>query len=160
MTRYDGRNLPQLLELMHEPVVPAPIPWLPQTTGWWILAAWLGVMMLLIAIHSYRKWRANAYRREALRLLQNLEARAADEPTATATEIAVLMKRTALAAYPREQVAQLHGDQWAGFLREAARNDPEIDRAAAELAGAAYRADVDGSALIAPARRWIRVHRA
>jgi hypothetical protein len=156
---YEGLNLPQLLELMHERVVPEPIPWMPQTGGWWILAAWLGAIILILAVYAYRKWAANAYRREALQALKDLAAHAQADPTHTATQIAILVKRTALAAYPRQQVAPLYGDQWAEFLREAARDDPVIDQAADELARAAYRADVDGAALVAPARRWIRVHR-
>ncbi len=159
MNPYEGLNLPQLLELMHDRVIPAPIPWLPQTGGWWILAAWFGAVILILAVHAYRKWDANAYRREALQALKDLAAHAQEDPATTATQIAVLVKRTALAAYPRQQVAKLYGDQWADFLRAAARDDPVIDQAADELARAAYRTDVDGSALVAPARRWIRIHR-
>jgi hypothetical protein len=54
----------------------------------------------------------------------------------------------------------LHGAAWADFLRDSCNHDPAVERAAADLACAAYRRDVDGEALIAAARRWIEVHRA
>ena len=48
--RFEGLNLPQLLDLMHELAVPEPVPWLPQTPGWWVFCGWaLAVTALLIA---------------------------------------------------------------------------------------------------------------
>ena len=79
--------------------------------------------------------------------------------SATAGQVALLIKRTALSAYPRSEVAHLHGSEWAAFLRQSAGNDQVVGNAAADLASAAYRANTDGRNLIDPARRWIKVHR-
>jgi len=156
---YNGLNLPQLLDLMHDLVKPEPVSWMPQTPGWWIVLTWLTVMAVILIWHRYRVWRRNRYRREALAMLRSIEANPVDEKH-VARQIAILLKRTALAAYPREQVAQLYGSEWAHFLRGTASNDPIIEQAAEQLATAAYRAESDGNALIAPARRWIEIHRA
>ena len=52
--------------------------------------------------------RRNAYRRAGLTLLQS---------ATTAYEINVVLKRVALAVFPREQVAALHGEDWIQFMR-------------------------------------------
>lgn len=160
MNPYDGLNLPQLLELMHGLVLPTAVPWMPATPGWWIALAWLLAMLLIGARQLIKHRRRNRYRREAKALLKAIEDRADRDPAAAAGDIAQLLKRTALAAYPRRQVASLRGAEWAEFLRVSASNDPIVNAASEQLAAAAYRADADGSVLVAPARRWIEVHRA
>lgn len=159
-TEYEGLNLPQLLDLMHDPVFPEQVAWWPQTPGWWILLAWLVAIATLLAWRGYRHYRHNRYRREALILLGAIETRAQGNPASVAVEVATLLKRTALAAYPRAQVAQLYGDEWADFLLRTSGHDPTIEQSASQLATAAYRAGIDGTGLIAPTRRWIEIHRA
>lgn len=160
MSQYDGLNLPQLLDLMHGLVMPGPVAWLPQTPGWWIVVGWLLAVLLLLAWQFARRRQRNRYRRDALTELRSIAAQTELGPAESAQRIAALLKQTALAAYPRKDVAALYGRDWAQFLRESAGNDPQIAEAADLLAAAAYRPDVDGSALTGPARRWIRLHRA
>jgi hypothetical protein len=81
-------------------------------------------------------------------------------PAESAQHVAALLKRTALAAYSREDVAALYGRDWAQFLKDSSGNDRQIADAADLLAAAAYRPDADGSVLTRPASRWIRLHRA
>jgi hypothetical protein len=107
-----------------------------------------------------RHRRRNRYRRQAEAELDAIAARVDSEPAAAAAEIAGLVKRTALAAYPRGRVAALHGSDWAGFLRESTNDDATVAGAADRLAAAAYRPDAVGEGLVEPARRWIRKHRA
>ena len=158
MSGYEGRNLPQLMELMHDLARPEPVAWLPQTAGFWVVAAWLLAMGLLALGYAYMRWRRNRYRREAIGLLEAIET--GSGAGTAGSEIASVLKRTALIAYPRQQVAPLHGAAWADFLRASCDHDAVVEHAASDLAGAAYRRDVDGAALIAAARRWIEVHRA
>lgn len=160
MSRYDGLNLPQLLELMHELVIPDAVAWLPGTTGWWIVLAWLAAIFVLLGMQLIRRRRRNRYRRDALAELSTILAATELGPQESAQHIAALLKRTALVAYPRKDVAALYGDAWADFLRESTRNDRQIAASAEMLASAAYRPDVDGSLLSQAARRWIRLHRA
>ncbi len=159
MNEYEGLNLPQLLDLMHDPVWAEPVSLAPQTIGWLIGAVWVIAIVMISGWHRYRAWRRNRYRREALTMLRRIEENS-DDDRQVAEQIATLLKRTALAAYPRAQVAKLYGAAWAQFLRETASNDPEVGQAADQLATAAYRPAVDGAGLIGPARRWIKVHRA
>ena len=160
MSQYDGLNLPELMELMHELVMPAEISRLPQTPGWWILLVWLFATMLLLVRYWLQKRRRNRYRREALASLNVIERQEDLSATESAQCIATLLKQTALAAYPRQQVASLTGDAWASFLIASSENDALIVQTADTLAAAAYRPDADGREISAAARRWIRVHRA
>lgn len=160
MSQYDGLNLPQLLDLMHGLVMPEPVPWLPQTPGWWIVLGWLLAVLLLAVWQLARRRRRNRYRRDALAELDAITVRQDMDPAESAQRIAAVLKRTALAAYPRADVAALYGGDWARFLSESADNDPQITEAADRLATAAYRPDADPEALAQPARRWIRRHRA
>lgn len=147
----DNDSLIGLIEQLVEPAELAPISMMPQTWGWAVLAA------LLLAALAYALWRwrrhyrANAYRRAALRMLSG----AGDDPA----RIAEILRRTALAAYPRDQVASLFGSDWLGFLDrqiggEAFRNGP--GRA---IASAPYRPTPPDAQLTRLAETWIRRHR-
>ena len=159
-SRYEGLSLPQLLDLMHEIVIPEPVPWSPQTAGWWVALFWLFAVVLLVAISVRQKRRRNRYRRDALRALQAVGSNGDLAPQASARAVAEILKRAALAAYPRGDVASLHGEAWARFLSESAGNDRQVQGAAEQLAAAAYRPDADGGQILEPAKRWVRLHRA
>ena len=160
MNDYEGLNLPELLDLMHELVIPEPVSRVPEGPGWWIVLAWLLASLVIVAHGLVRHRRRNRYRREAVALLDSIAATADQDPVAAAGQVATVLRRAALAAYPRAEVASLIGDAWAAFLCRSASNDPVVEQASARLADAAYRKDADGRLLIEPARRWIEVHRA
>lgn len=160
MNGYEGLSLSQLMELMHGLVMPDPVAWLPTTAGWRILFAWLLAVLILTGWTLVMRRRQNRYRREALAVLKSIDHEADLDPAEMAQRIASLLKRTALAVYPRDQVAALSGSEWADFLAESANNDRQISEAAEMLAAASYRPDADGRVLSGPARRWIRKHRA
>jgi hypothetical protein len=160
LSRFDGLNLAELAQLMHGLAMPDVVSLLPTTPGWWILLCWFLAVLALAGGYLLQRHRRNRYRREALALLKIIDRDAELSPVESAQRIASLLKRTALAAYPRSQVAPLTGKEWAEFLIASANDDRQIANAAEMLAAAAYRPDADGRALSAPARRWIRKHRA
>lgn len=154
MSELEGLSLPELLDRMAPLVIPEPVSWLPAAPGWWTVACWTAGLCLVIAWRVTSRWRKNRYRREALAALD------AGSGALAAVDIARVLKRAALAAYPRERVASLSGSAWAAFLRETSGDDSVVAEAADRLARAAYRQDADPAALVEPARRWIRCHRA
>jgi len=160
VSQYDGLSLSQLLNLMHGLVMPEPVAWLPQTAGWWIVIGWLSAVVLLSGWKVTRRRLRNRYRRDALAELKAIDTSSGLAPAESAQRIAALLKRTALVAYPRQEVASLFGKDWAQFLSESANNDKQIADVADRLASASYRPDADGRALSQPARRWIRLHHA
>jgi hypothetical protein len=156
LSEYDGLNLPQLLDLMHGLVMPDAVTGLPITSGWWIVLAWLLAVLTIVVWYGLLRRRRNRYRRAALAALKSIDSEPELGPFEMAQRIALLLKR----AYPRSQVASLSGSEWAEFLIASTNEDRQIAQAAERLAGAAYRPDADGRLLSAPARRWIRKHRA
>lgn len=134
-------------EAMQGLILPPPVSFWPATPAWFVLFAVLAALMLWIAWRAWRRWRTNAYRRQALRALET-----ARQPA----EIAAILKRTALAAWPRAEVAALSGADWAAFLQRTAPNaklDATVAQRLASLAYAPASLDARGDAA-----RWIRVH--
>jgi len=120
------------------------------------------VALLAAILFGVWRWRRerqrNRYRREALAELVVIADQYRQDPANGGLQIAHLLKRTALAAYPRAQVASLHGPQWARFLCQSSGQDPQIVAAAEQLARLAYQPDLPMAELIAPTRRWIEAH--
>lgn len=100
---------PGSLENLRDIAVPPPVPWWPPAPGWWGVMSVLMIGAAVIAVRVWRLWCANAYRRAALRELAL---------ATTATEIAEILKRTALVAYPRSDIAALSGAMWCQWLEE------------------------------------------
>ncbi len=98
-----------VLGKLHDFYQPAPVSWTPQTIGWYIVFGIVALLLLWFVVREVRLWMRNRYRREALRELAS----------ASPEQLSALLKRTALAAWPREQVASLSGDKWLSFLVES-----------------------------------------
>lgn len=152
--RYEGLNLPDLMELMHPVVYPEPISYFPATIAWLIIAVWLMAILILVTINRVQKYRADGYRREAVRRIQTISC---EEHTA-AQEIASLVKRTAIAAYSRGEVASLTGTRWCRFLSDTSEQISESE--AALVAEAAYEPDVRVEDVKQVAILWVRSHHA
>jgi hypothetical protein len=106
------------LEKLREIVLPPPVSWAPQTIGWYVL---FGIAMFVTGRWVYRRlqgFRKNRYRRLALDELMVIERqlRQPDRRAEALAEIPVLLKWTALAAFPRSEVASLSGQKWLAFL--------------------------------------------
>ena len=150
-------SLVSLLDQLQDIVEPPPISMAPATWGWTLLAV-LVVAILGLALRAWlRHRRATAYRRAALAELRSFApALSAGEPSALA-RLEVLLRRTALAAFPRAEVATLSGDAWSGFLE---RTGGAFGALGPVIATAPYRPSgaFDGPAALASARHWIRHH--
>lgn len=156
MSEYDGLNLPQLMELLHDIVMPQPIPWIPATIGWLIVGVWLLSLIGIALVHNVARYRKNRYRREAQAVLDRIS----ESDGHVAFTITSLIKRTALTAYSREEVASLSGPDWAEFLIRSSGDDPEVRKSASVLVEAAYQPNVNFNELKRVAGRWIKAHRA
>jgi hypothetical protein len=154
--KYEGLNLPQLLDLMHDIVMPEAVVMTPQTEGWLVVAGWSAAVAALAAIKIAQRRRRDRYRRDALAELDRIDTRS----DTAAGEIASIVKRTALVAYPRSEVASLYGAAWAEFLVESAGNDSRVEKAAPRMADAPYKHGIEAKEIIKPAKRWVKVHRA
>lgn len=140
------------LDRLHDIVVPPAVPWWPPAPGWYVLFALVLMIMVVVVFWAWCRWRANAYRREALRTLA---------ATPDAAAIASLLRRTALAEYPRAEIARLGGDVWLDWLSERSPK-PMPPAVRTGLVVGVYDpgfAGQDLTALRTWAARWISDHR-
>jgi hypothetical protein len=138
-------------------VVPAPVSWSPPAPGWWILGAALLIAATILVRRAFLKYRSNAYRRAAI---AELAATGPIVNGAGLVAVSSTLKRAALVAYPRLEVASLTGAAWLAFLDRAVGTDAFTKGPAAGLGQAAFATQVDdGEAILGAARRWITRHR-
>ncbi|TDJ68699.1 MAG: DUF4381 domain-containing protein [Proteobacteria bacterium] len=143
-------NLVELLDLLEPIPEPAPISLWPETAGW----IWVGIVLLASGAWCVRRWHlhryANAYRRAALREI----AIVGNEPVA----LADILRRAALAAYPRAEVAGLHAEKWLAFLDKSYGGTGFREGPGRVIAIAPYRPvdETPGIALLAT--EWVRRH--
>jgi hypothetical protein len=142
-------NLIDLLDQLAEPAAPPPVPLTPQTWGWAVLAALAAALVIWLIARAVRHYHANAYRRAAL---AELEA-CGNDPA----KVAAILRRAALAAWPRDRVASLTGDAWVRFLHETGGFAEEQG---AVLRAAPWEPDpAPAPALRRAAEQWVRHHR-
>jgi len=156
------------LEKLHEIFLPEPVSWMPQTIGWYVV---FGLILFVAGWWVYRRirrFRKNRYRRLALAELAFIE-RELQRPEKRAkalAEISVLLKGTALSAFPRSEVAALSGERWLSFLDKTmgGRDFTEGEgRLLPELAYAPVQritqlSDERIGNLLQLVRRWIKRH--
>jgi Domain of unknown function (DUF4381) len=108
--------------------------------------------------------RVNRYRREALAELNLMGEANASDREKKLTRLTLLVRRTALAAFPREQVASLAGPAWLSFL-DRSYGGQEFSQGIGRLlvSGPYQQAQPDEAqlqSLSGLVRRWIRGHHA
>ena len=138
---------------------PDPVPFLPQTVGWIVVALLLLALVAWLAWRARKRWLKNAYRRDAL---TSIEAMRADP--AAAAKLPFILRHSALAAYERRDVAGLRGAEWTSWLNESAGRELFAASAAETLDRLAYGRETLSPAEIEPllsaSRDWLRLHRA
>jgi len=142
--------------------LPDPIGWWPLAPGWWGIPALLITFFLLTLLtrHLFRRGRL---KRNALDRLNKLTEgyRKSEDGPELARELSVLLRRTSLTLYPRQQVAALTGEQWLIFLDRAvaaSKADSGFSQGPGRcLLQAPYnpRMELDAEALIELVRTWI-----
>jgi hypothetical protein len=142
---------PASLDRLHDLVVPPPVPWWPPTPGWWIVIGIVVTTLVVITAKAFIRWQANRYRREALALL--------DDPSTPASEWPAILKRCALAAWPRTTVAPLTGTTWERFFRESAPRDTPAPGTGTEIEDLGFNGEGGKDELKEAASDWVRYHR-
>jgi hypothetical protein len=112
----DASQLSQLRDIH----LPSAVSIWPLAPVWWLL---LALLLLLGGVGYFllRRHRAARWRRDALGALLQLRHDGTDDAENNAqlrlSGLSVLLRQVALARFPRQQVAALHGDAWLDFLQ-------------------------------------------
>jgi hypothetical protein len=155
---------PEILERLRGYHLPEPVSWWPPAPGWWALA-FLVLALLVAAVH----WMASRHRRRAAARAARAELDALcaaygrdGDAGAFARALSRLLRRFALARFPRRRVAGLSGEEWLAFLDAHGGGGRFREGAGRVLAQAPYRPlsdpgrDLPVDELSALARDWIR----
>lgn len=151
MQTQDATDLTKLADL----AVPPPVPFWPPAPGWIVLFVVGALLFGALIVRFVLRWKHDAYRRAAESELAELTERG------EWTSLSTLIKRTALAAYPRTKVASLSGESWTEFIEQTG-GSASLGTRLASLAyepGAAERmSEGERIALASDCRHWIRKH--
>lgn len=155
------------LRSLKDIALPEPVSWMPQTWGWAMIAGLAAVVIFACGLHWLRRYRANAYRREALLLLIAVEEKIRNPATRRdgIHDLTELLKRVALAGWTRLDVASMSGGSWVRFL-DAHADQRSADALQKLLDDFEYR-DAEsldtlpsnvGDEMATAARGWIEQH--
>ncbi|ADE55209.1 DUF4381 domain-containing protein [Coraliomargarita akajimensis] len=134
----DSASLDNLRDIV---VPPAPPMW-PPAPGFWVLLFLCTMIGTTVLWYVIRHRQQNAYRRAGTQLLNDAK---------TVQELNQILKRVALAIFPREEVAPLYGAEWTHFLAKQCpgRNFDVLVECGTETASEQQHA---------LARQWIQQH--
>ena len=158
---------PASLQNLNDIVMPATTGWWPLASGWYVLAVLVLICLSWFAIKSVIEWKANRYRRSALTELEVLSEGIQNPPgrSSSLRKIPALLKRTALAAFPRNEVAMLTGEDWFRFLNSTIKKQSFTENTFNTLNHISYTTgDLDNingeaaNALVDACRRWLKHH--
>lgn len=150
-----------LLDNLVETTAPESVSWLPSTPAWFVVFA-IGIAYFLLSL--YRRWLAyqrDAYRREALQWLMEFEQ---NKNQGSYRQLPVLLKKVAIQAFGRDQVAELYGDEWNKWLDQRCESSRFVEQCPNALYQLAYAKSVDigdteFEKLLDQIKKWIKEHR-
>jgi len=150
----DPASLDHLVDILSLP----PVSWWPLAPGWYVVTAAVLVLLGVLVIKVWLHRRRNHYRVLALS-----EIKHAGKGATAVAHIAQVLKRTALAVAPRQNVAALSGEQWLQWLNQNGNGVSFSEKSRQILSeniyGAGQADDADIEALARTAQAWINKHK-
>lgn len=138
--------------------MPDPVSFSFNTPGWYFLEALLFIFLSIRFFKWYKRWRSNAYRRQALDKLQSLEIKKDNQ---CINKTMVILRKAAIHAYGRNQAASLYGIDWLKFLESKAKHTSFTRYNKAILNFIYKNKSVDKNtrrAIIEQSKKWIKTH--
>ncbi|MEA3455153.1 MAG: DUF4381 domain-containing protein [Campylobacterota bacterium] len=102
------------LDHLNDIIVPDAIGFFPLAPGWYMVLLLLISLFFYGSAQVYKYYKKSQYRREALEELSLYQANDKEQTIA----MLLLAKRVGIAAYGRQEVANLSGDSWWDFMEE------------------------------------------
>lgn len=141
---------------------PAPVGFHFETIGWPILFSILGILIIIILLKVGLNYYKNAYRRQAIQLINTIENRfQSEQEAAYVNDMMVVLKQVSLTTYTRNEVAELAGTAWLEFLESKAKGASflKYDKV---LNQALYQDKIEQpeevKQLFASSKKWINHH--
>jgi Domain of unknown function (DUF4381) len=111
-----------VVQQLHDIHVPSPVMMWPLAIGWWLLL--IGVFLCIGLLYGTRNyWVTSRNKKTLLLALQNIQQQYEQDNNAAhaLNALSILLKKSALQYYPRDQVAGLHGEVWFNFLSQTSK---------------------------------------
>lgn len=165
--RFMNSTDPASLQNLHDIVMPGVVSWWPVASGWYVLSSLVLITVAWFGYSSLKDWVNNRYRRTALNELRLLATGICNEGEhdSSLRQIPVLLKRAALTAYPRRQVASLSGKNWYDFLNSKVKEPVFTESVIAVLDLVSYsKGDLEtldpgaSKALLNASKYWLQNH--
>ncbi|MDG6774207.1 DUF4381 domain-containing protein [Thiomicrorhabdus sp. ZW0627] len=159
----DNNNPLSQLKDIH---LPDPIGWWPLAFSWWVLIFSLSAIVFALVWFLLDRHKRNAYRREALKQMNAIQADDNSEVSERILQINALLKQVAITVYGRQEVAKLNQQAWLDFLHETANfvRQPTNAIEILELSyqGKGHKTDAELNELLLAwqnyAQQWIKGH--
>ena len=138
---------PDALAQLRDYHYPDAVSWWPPAPGWWVLAGVVLLCGLFALLYLRRRHRCRGAARQAMQELHQLRDtwRRQQDAAACARTLSRLLRRFAMAAFPRRDVAALTGEHWLRFLDQQGGDGRFNDGPGRWLIEAPYRPDAPAS---------------
>ena len=144
------------------PVIPPEtVSFWPLQPGWYIVSILFLILVAYVFYRIFKRYRRNAYRKQALNLLQEMEQIKTENRLG---RLNYLLKATALKAYPRAEAAGLYGQEWLEFLSFTGGNLPFTEApyqylASSDYSGTSSLKQEEWTKIAFMAKNWIEKHK-
>lgn len=118
-----GQDHDALLASLKDIHLPPPIGWWPLAWGWFVLMACVILLLVGIVVWVRRHYLQTRAKRQALHLLELFQKQYQhnNDSQRACARISELLRRVAMAYYPRLEVASLMGNDWLIFLNRTSK---------------------------------------
>ena len=144
----------------HDIIMPPPVSIQPETDGYLLLLLLLLSFLFPLGLYLRKRYLRNLYRKQALNELAKIGK--IDEPAQQLRAMLDLLRRAALSAYPRVDVAKLSGEAWWDFLHKKSglQADSALQRYCENIYLDTSAIDRDGNRKVSHyVKRWIKKHK-
>ncbi len=141
--------------------MPPEISYWPPAPGWWILLFLFFLIIILTSIWFWRRYHSSKPKNEALMILNDIQNKFYQnfDNSEALKGLSLLMRRTALTFYYREEVASLQGFEWLKFLDKSGDTTDFTDGIGCIFGNEKYKKNpkINTESLFSIVKKWINV---
>ncbi len=153
-----------ILDQLRPNYLPDPVSYWPLAIGWWFIIGCLFIAICIVILLTIRSYRKNRYRSVGLKKASLIfqQYNSHGQKRQFAHECNRLLKLVALKAFPRQDIAQLNGEEWLDFLYRSSGNPLFKSPEASALGSDRFKPDqeLNVEQLHKLTKSWIKKHHA